>query len=286
MVRFLTQQDLFVANLRDVKVKNAQDFMFANFFSLSKRRRTKDIRYELKDGTYLRVYNNTELGLANIWDMDILLFAISQLVRAKNNGEKISNRLYFTGGDFLTFVGEGSWVRKKRSDGGEAYNKIWDKLRRLHTTFVETSIRKEGTKDWSFTFLSDIKQGTDEHGRHRGYEIVLADFVFQAIQDNKNILTLDDGYFSITSGLERFFYLWCRKAAGNKRTSWTETYESIYKKSGALENERQFRKRLRDMISRNGGGVLGYNVQEVVEGRTISLEVQRQAHKLSYRGDS
>ena len=218
MARFLVQQDLFLANLRDVKVKNSQDFMFANFFSLSKRRRTKDIHYKLRDGAYLKVYNNTELGLANIWDLDVLLFAISQLVKAKNQGDEISNRLYFTGGDFLTFTGEGSWKGKKRSDGGEAYNKIWDKLRRLHTTFVETSIRKEGSKDWSSTFLSDIKQGKDEKGRHRGYEIVLADFIFQAIQDNKNILTLDDGYFSITSGTERFLYLWCRKAAGNRRT--------------------------------------------------------------------
>jgi plasmid replication initiation protein len=233
--------------------------MLANFFSLGKKRRHQPISYKFNNGEHLKVYTTHDLGIATIYDLDILLYAISQLVKAHDSGLEVSNRLYFTGGDFLAFTGRNT-KSGKRADGGDAYNKIYQKLTRLHNTHIETSINnKSGARDWSFNLLSDIKQATDEQGRHRGYEITLPEFLVTAIKNNKNVLTLDDGYFSLTGGLERFLYLHFRKAAGSGQQFY-ESYESLYKKSGSLESPRAFKSRVKKVIQKHGGNLLGYDL--------------------------
>jgi plasmid replication initiation protein len=251
--------------------------MNANFFSLTKKRRTKDIFYTFRNGDYLKVYTTHELGLATIYDLDILLFLISQLVKAKDDGVPLSNRIHFTGGDFFTFTGTKA-KGKKRSDGGDAYTKLYQKLTRLHNTHIETSLSAGGQTNFSFNWLSEIKEHKDEQGRHKGYEVVIADFLYQAVKNDTGVLTLDPRYFRLTGALERYLYLFLRKSAGNKGV-WTETLESIYKKSGSIESFTAFKSRIKKILARHNENLLGYRVYETLDGRTLKPQLTAERSK-------
>lgn len=281
----VAQGELFIASINEVRTKHAREMMSLNWASVDTRKRNKEIRYDWDNGqSYLRVWNDSDHGIATIWDHDVLLFAISQLVARSERGEKIQREFWFSGGDFLSFIG-----RSIKSRGGKAYDEIWAKLVRLNTTFVETSIRSRGGKrEHQWNWISDIKQGITSDGHHRGYTIVLAEWIFQAIQDKSLVLTLDQRYFSLRGGLERWLYLWCRKAAGKQKEGWIESYESLHRKSGMDCDLREFRRKLRTIISKNNGTLLEYHLEElmILQGgrQRVSLEAVRQSHWMKANG--
>jgi plasmid replication initiation protein len=265
------QGDLFVANIEDVRTKHSQELMAINWFSLSKKGRKTSLRYEWDDGaSYFEVKNDTEHAIASVWDADILLFCISVLVDKINRGEEISNELSFYGADFLYFIG-----RRTRQNGGRAYLDIWNKLQRLHTTRVTTSVRKVGQLDWSFYWLADIKQGIDEQGRHRGYKVRVADWIVDSVRDGKRVLTLDNDYFTLTGGLEKWLYLWMRKSAGRQNNGWMESFYGLWKKSGSEANYNAFVRQIRQIILKNDGLLLDYHMNELIVKRSSWLEVIR-----------
>lgn len=270
-IRVIEQGDLFVANLQDVRTKHARELMETNWVSLSKKLRQSDIRYTWNEGnSFLKVSNATEYGIATIWDFDIILFALSQLTEQHNRTGKAGARIWFSGGDFLAFIG-----RSKVSQGGRAYADIWQKLNRLHTTQVSTNIRSEkGKKEWKFYWVSEIKQGIDEQGRHRGYEIVIADWLVEAVKNKRLLLTLSNDYFTLTGGLERWLYLWCRKAAGKQQSGWIESYKSLWHKSGVESPYTDFCKQVRRIIKKRDGELLDYHLEEVISGRSAALSVE------------
>jgi plasmid replication initiation protein len=272
-LRVLGQGDLFVANIQDVRTKHTRELMETNWVSLSKKARHSPIEYRWNnEDSFIRITNDTGFGIATIWDFDILLFALSQLTDASNRGEKIGSRIWFSGGDFLSFIG-----RSGKSQGGRAYQDIWAKLNRLHTTNVHTNIRRNGRHDWKFWWLSEIKQGIDDNGRHRGYEIVLADWLVEAARNKKMMLTLSNDYFTLTGGLERWLYLWCRKSAGFQETGWVESFESLWHKSGVESSYNAFSARIRRIIKERNGELLDYHIEEVLYARKVSLSVERLA---------
>src|SRR3954452_4146910 len=83
------QLDLLVALPGDIPTHDQQDMMERPFFSLSKQRRTEPIDYHVQNGTTTvsgNVTAPTEIGIATIWDADILIWAASQLREAKARG--------------------------------------------------------------------------------------------------------------------------------------------------------------------------------------------------------
>lgn len=270
-LRVLGQGDLFVANIQDVRTKHARELMETNWVSLSKKARHSAIEYKWNnEDSYIRVSNDSGYGIATIWDFDVILFALSQLTDASNRGEKIGSRIWFSGGDFLAFIG-----RIGSSHGGRAYQDIWAKLNRLHTTHIQTNLRANGSLDWKFVWLSEIKQGIDANGRHRGYEIVLADWLVEAVRNKRMMLTLSNDYFTLTGGLERWLYLWCRKSAGYQTTGWVESFDSLWHKSGVESSYSAFCKRIRRIINERNGELLDYHIEEVLYARKVSLSVER-----------
>jgi plasmid replication initiation protein len=241
MAKQFQQLDLFFTLGADVSVRGKQDLMARNWFSLGKRKRTTAIEHRFDDD-WIKITGNDEYGIATIYDNDLLIFLISQLNEAKNRGDTTGQRIRFTGYEFWTFVG------KKRT-GGKGYTDLWRMMERLHHTFVETSIRQgERRRHHSFNWLSEIQQIT-ENGRSVGFEVVLCEWMYKAILDNKLILSIDSDYFQATSGLERWLYLFCRKTSGHQRDGWSESFDSIYKKSGALTSKKDFNKALRKIIT-------------------------------------
>ena len=230
------QMDLFIASASDVSPKSHQDLMARNWFSLAKQKRIAPIEHHFND-SWVKVTGNPKHGLATIFDNDVLIFVIAQYMSAINNNIPTGRRFQFTGYEFFQFIG-----RKKF--GGKGYADLWASLERLHNTFVETNIRLgDSARNHSFNWLSEIKQ-TVENGRHRGYEIVIPEWLYSSVVNDKLVLTLDNGYFDIKGGLERWVYLFARKTSGWQTGGWSESLHSIYLKSGSRSTFSEFKSHL------------------------------------------
>jgi hypothetical protein len=73
------------------------------FLTLSKQKRTAPIRYDA-GGVSVRVDGSVAHGIATIWDADVLIWATSQIVEARDAGIGISRRLFGTSYEVLRFM--------------------------------------------------------------------------------------------------------------------------------------------------------------------------------------
>ena len=250
MGRRTQQIDLFIASATDVSPKEHQDLMSRCWWNLAKQKRIAPIEHTFGD-SWIKVSGDPKYGIATIWDNDVLLFAISQLMYNLNHGMDVGRTIGFTGYEFFQFTG-------KEKKSGKGYSDLWASLERLHHTYVETNIRQGNkSRHHSFVWLSDIKQ-THDGTRHTGYQITLPEWLYNSVVNDQFVLTLDDGYFDIRGGLERWLYLFARKSSGYNKDGWAESIESIYRKSGSRMTLKEFRRRIQVILSK--GEILGYEV--------------------------
>ena len=269
------QLDLFVASASDVSPKAHQDLMARCWFSLSKKKRTTPIVHRMDD-SFVEVIGDDRFGIATIFDNDVLIFVLSQYMNALNHGLTTGRRFQFTGYEFFKFVG-------KKSIGGKDYEDLWKRLLRLHHTFVSTNIRMDDThKQHSFNWLSEIKQVKD-NGVHCGYEITLPEWLYESVVTHNLVLTLDDGYFGIRGGLERWLYMFARKASGWNTGGWSEGIESIYRKSGSLGTLAEFKRSIKTLVQKNN--MLGYDLELIDFPRQQGLFVERKSELVKLTGE-
>src|SRR5947207_1997939 len=114
-------------------VRDVQDLMAYPFFSLAKSKRIKPIDFRA-GGVALHVEATIEHGLATIWDADVLIWAASQIVEARDAGVGTSRLIRATPYQILTFIGRGTSVRD--------YVRLKAALDRLQSTTIATSIRQ------------------------------------------------------------------------------------------------------------------------------------------------
>lgn len=240
------QLDLFTTlSAVDVSTKSNRDLMSMSWFDLSKSKRTKEIYHETKDGSYVRISPGGEKGIANVWDMDVILFFTSYLIDRINKGEDVTPRLRFSSYEYQQFTG--------RKLSGATDKQLMGALERLNKTTIETNIKiGEVRQQYSFHWVSEWKKWShEETGRVIGYEVVLPMFLFKSIVAPKEVLTLDDEFFDVSGGLERFIYLYCRKSTSYKATKpWKESFKSLYKKSAMTSPIKNFNFLLRKIISK------------------------------------
>lgn len=266
------QLDLFIANATDVRAKHLVDLMNRNLFSLSKRRRTKEIHHQ-SDDSFVRVNTSEDYGIATVFDQDILIFLISQLIHARNYGRPINRNIKFSGYEFFRFVG-------KKKASGAGYAELYAALERLHHTHIETDIRLgKRRRNHQFTWLSEIKQLVDEgakNDRHWRYEAVLPEFLFDAVRKDKPlVVTLDHRYFSLSSSLERWLYLFARKSAGKQREGWTETIQSLHSKSASTATKSDFAKAIRRILKKGEMKLFEYDIHNALLGQHPALHFER-----------
>ena len=127
------QLDLFRALPGDMAPRDAQDLMAYQFFSLAKSRRIAPIDFR-SGNIAIRVEGTAEHGIATIWDADILIWAASQIVEAKDAGLTTSRLMRATPYEILRFIGRGT--------GSRDYQRLKAALDRLQSTTVATSIRE------------------------------------------------------------------------------------------------------------------------------------------------
>ena len=231
------------------------------FFSLSKSHRAAPIDFSTGDVT-IRVEAVPDHGMATIWDADILIWAASQIVEARDAGLRTSRLMAATPYEILRFIGRGTSLRD--------YQRLKAALDRLQSTTVCTSIRQpvEGRRH-RFSWINEWKERTDRNGRPDGIEMILPDWFYQAVLDDALILTIDRAYFDLAGGLERWLYRIVRKHGGRQRKGWRFDFRHLHQKSGALSPFKRFAFELRDIIRRQP--LPGYRLFLEVEigGRTL-----------------
>lgn len=280
-----SQPDFFYANsILGLRHKHLHGLMSSNWTSLSKSARHKPIVHTYDDWT-VQVSNDTGHGLATIWDQDILIFIISQLVWARNNDQPTSSQIRFNAHQLNRFLRPAASRRSRPNV--EYYDMTWAALLRLHTTRIETTykpINHPTTRDTvsSFFWISQI-----ERTRYRdsadftGYTITLDPFIYNWINDPQNVLTLDPQYFSITSGLGRFMYLWARKALGTRDDIWTERLSTFHERSASLDPMPQFSHRVRREIARASVPSYRFEIRTGLHGPEIAVTARSPSEMLN-----
>lgn len=234
------QMDLFVALAVDVPLRDQRDTMERPFFSLSKTPRTKPIIYAVGDAE-VTVRAPEDVGIATIWDADILIWAASQITEGLNRGMPVSPVLQAPAYQILRAI--------RRPTGGEDYGRLRDGLRRLNATYVETTIRSKG-KPTGFTWLSRWTEDPQPDGRSL-FTIELPGWFFEGVVKEGGVLRIDERYFDLTGGIERWMYRVARKHAGNQSAGWSLTMKALYQKSGSTQRSSDFARQVRAVVAAN-----------------------------------
>ena len=232
------QQDLFICDVADAVLKDVMQEMEHPFYSLSKKPVTRIREYRHGDH-WLKITPSAQ-GLATIYDKDLLIYAISQLMAKFNQGEEIHPRVRINCHDFLIFTNRGA--------GGKDYKALINALERLRGTTISTNIITGGEEQIDVFGLIDkgtVRRKYGLGGRLLWVDIVLSDWVFNAIKA-KEVLTLNHDYFRLSKPYERRTYEIARKHCGRNK-EWKIGLELLRKKMGATSPLKKFRFFIREL---------------------------------------
>jgi plasmid replication initiation protein len=216
--------DLFICDVADAVLKDIMPQMEHPFYSLSKRPDKNIRRYE-HNGNWIEIVPSVK-GLATIYDKDILIYCISQLMEKLKRNEPVGSRVKITSHDLLVFTNRGT--------SGKDYTSLCEALDRLEGTRIRTNITtgdEEQRESFGLIDASSVKRKHGRDGRLLSVEIKISDWVFNAIR-TQDVLTLHRDYFRLGKPLERRLYELARKHCG-RQSSWTISLETLLKKSGA-----------------------------------------------------
>ena len=228
------QKDFFVCDIFDAAPKGDIASMAHPIFSLATKPDHTPRRYEDESGkNYVEVRPSSD-GLATIHDRDILIYCISQVIAALNEGQQVQRTVRLKAYDLLRAT--------NRMTDGRGYKGLRAALIRLQGTQIETNITTGGTEQLDIFSIIDrarIVRETRE-GRMQEIEIELSDWVFNAIRAQE-VLTLHRNYFRLRKPLERRLYELARKHCGRQK-QWRIGLPALQRKCGSTSTQREFRR--------------------------------------------
>jgi len=234
-------RDFFQCDILDAAPKDDMSSMEHPIFSLSTKPDTK-IRYYEHNGNTLEVIPSV-LGLATIWDKDILIYCISQVVEGLNRGRTDINRtIRVTAYDLL--------VSTNKSTGGKDYKRFQASLKRLAGTILVTNIETNGIRVKEGFALIDKWKIIEKSSRNKqmvAVEITLSEWFYNAALGTE-ILTISKDYYRLRKGLERRLYELARKHCG-KQARWKISLKLLLKKTGSRAQLKIFRSKLKTIVS-------------------------------------
>lgn len=246
------QADFFICDVADAVLKDLIPQMEHPFYVLSKKPETAVRRYEHND-KWLEVIPSAK-GQATIYDKDILIYVVSQIMHSINRGERVNRRIQFNPRDLLIFVNRGT--------GGKDYDAFCEALDRLMGTVIKTNITTASESD-------DVPLGDEERlgwfhliesahinrkngspgGRILSAEIQISEWIFNSIR-RKSVLTLHRDYFRLRKPIERRVYEIARKMCG-ARPEFEIGLEKLLKRTGARTESKRFRHTIREIAAHN-----------------------------------
>lgn len=233
--------DFFVCDFLGVAPKHDLASMEHPVFSLATRPDRRILSYRHND-VEITVTPSVK-GRATIFDADILIFCISQLMAALNAGRAVGRTLTLTAHDLLLATG--------RETGGDSYRRLREAFERLAGTRITTNIvtgDEEITAGFGLIEAWEIVRKT-RAGRMVSVRVTLSDWLYQAVLA-RSVLTLNRDYFGLRKPLDRRIYELARKHCGQQR-QWRVSVETLLKKSGSTSPRRVFRAMVRDLIRRD-----------------------------------
>ena len=235
------QHDLFVCDVADAVLKDDMASMEHPFFSLSKKPEINVRRYE-NGNKWVEVVPSVR-GLATIYDKDILIYCISQMIAKMNDGLPAFPYIRIVAKDLLIFI--------NRSTGGKDYEALKDALDRLDGTRIRTNIRTGGQEEYEgFGLIESFKlRRSEKTGRILEVAVKLSDWVFRSIEA-KEVLTLHRDYFRLRKPIERRVYEIARKHCG-KQDTWRVSLELLQKKCGSRSPQKGFRHAIKELAKGN-----------------------------------
>lgn len=250
--------DFFICDILGASPKDDLASMEHPIFSLSTRPDRRILSY-LHNDTTVQVTPSVK-GRATIYDKDILIYCVSQLMAALNAGRRISRTLTLRAHDLL--------VATNRDTSGDSYMRLREAFERLSGTRITTNLETGGLETTSGFGLIESWQIVRKArgGRMVSVRVVLSEWLFRAVEA-KSVLTLSHDYFRLRKPLERRLYELARKHCG-RQPEWQVSVTVLHKKSGSASPLRVFRAAVRRMIAENH--LPGYSLSEL-SGDLISF---------------
>jgi plasmid replication initiation protein len=233
-------RDFFICDLLDVIPKDDLGSMEHPLFSLSTKPDHRIRRYE-HNGNRLTIAPGA-YGLATIWDKDILIYCISQLMEGLNRGREVRRTVRVTAYDLL--------VSTNRGTGGDHYKRLHAALERLAGTRISTDIRTNGVRIKEGFGLIDryrIVERSPLDERMIALEITLSEWFYNAIL-GREVLSISRDYFRLRKGIERRLYELARKHCGHQ-SKWKINLDLLHKKSGSSSALREFRRIVKIIVN-------------------------------------
>jgi plasmid replication initiation protein len=233
------QHDLFICDVADAVLKDVMQHMEHPFYSLSKKPEMAVRRYD-HNGNWVEIKPSYK-GLATIYDKDILIYCISQIMHKIREGEAVSRRVRINTHDLLIFTNRGT--------AGKDYAALVEAIDRLSGTRISTNIRTGDEEQYDTFGLIDAASIRRKHGldgRLLWCDVELSNWVFNAIQAQE-VLTLHKDYFRLRKPIERRVYEIARKHCG-RQASWTIGLDTLLKKSGSKSSLKEFRRAVRHLV--------------------------------------
>ncbi len=232
------QKDFFVLDISDVLPKDDLGSMEHPLFSLATKPDMRRLEYR-SGGNVLKIEPSGR-GLPTIFDKDILIFCISQLMHKKNRGEEIGKRVRFSAREMM--------VATNRQTGGVEYKRLENALVRLSGTQFVTNIRTGGKIETRVFGLIDeggfVRR--EENFRVDYVEVVLSDWLIRAINSSE-VVTISNDYFRLRRPLERRLYEIARKFCGNQKR-WQIGLINLQEKTGSNAPLKKFRLNIKEII--------------------------------------
>lgn len=264
--------DLFVCDITDAILKDDLASMEHPFYSLSKKPDREPRRYEHK-GQWIE-FRPSIKGLPTIYDKDLIIYAISQLIAGMKEGRPLSKRVRIDPYAFLVFT--------QRSTGGRDYDALCDSLDRIDGTRFRTNVLFGGTRtdEW-MGIIDGAKMETDEAtGKIRSLELRLSDVVLSSVEE-MDVLTLHRDYFRLTRPIERRIYEIARKSVGHAE-SWSFRMDTLHRRSGSKGSLREFRRQMKPVLE--GDHLPDYHVAHDPESDLVTFRTRRTLPRLSTAG--
>jgi plasmid replication initiation protein len=229
--------DFFLCDMLAPVPKDDMASMEHPLFTLATRPDRRILRY--RHGAVEIEVTPSVKGLATIHDKDVLIYCISQLMAALNEGRPTSPVLHLKAHDLL--------VATNRETSGDGYRRLREALERLSGTRIVTNIATggiESTRGFGLIDSWEILRRT-RGGRMILVTVTLSDWMYRSVL-SKSVLTLSRDYFRLRKPLERRIYEIARKHCG-RQAEWRIGLETLLKKSGSTSPRRVFRRMIRDI---------------------------------------
>ena len=234
------QKDFFILDFSDVVPKDDTASMEHPLFSLATKPDMRHLVYQ--NGENKLEITPSGLGLPTIFDKDILIYCVSQLMHLKNRGETFGKRVRFSARELS--------IATNRPIGGNHYKRLEQAFKRLQGTQFVTNIRtgnKIETRVFSLVDEGGFVRTADERFRLDYCELVLSDWFMRAI-DSAEVVSISSDYFRLRRPLERRLYEIFRKHCGNQK-KWHIGLSKLQAKTGSNAPLKKFRLNIRQIIA-------------------------------------